>query len=45
MDEDRYRHPTHDITLAAATALSRLNPGMLFVYLTGRGTAPPSMAR
>src|ERR1700690_3580065 len=38
MSEQRYRHMTHDITLAAATTLSRLNPGMVFVYVTGRGT-------
>src|ERR1700722_18386291 len=38
MDEQRYRHLTYDITLAAATTLSRLNPGMVFTYVTGRGT-------
>ena len=38
MDEQRYRHLTYDITLAAATALSRLNPRMVFIYVTGRGT-------
>src|ERR1700685_2223211 len=38
MDEERYRHLTYDITLAAATTLARLNPGMVFVYVTGRGT-------
>ncbi|WP_213772346.1 epimerase [Bradyrhizobium sp. dw_78] len=38
IDEARYRQVTHDITLAAATTLSRLNPGMVFVYVTGRGT-------
>ena len=38
MSEDRYRHLTYDITLAAATTLSKLNPGMVFVYVTGRGT-------
>jgi uncharacterized protein YbjT (DUF2867 family) len=38
MDEARYRHLTHDITLAAATTLSRLNPRMVFIYVTGRGT-------
>ena len=38
MNEDRYRHLTYDITLAAARALSRLNPGMVFIYVTGRGT-------
>ena len=38
MEEDRYRHLTYDITLAAAKTLSRLNPQMVFVYVTGRGT-------
>ena len=38
MNEERYRHLTYDITLAAATTLSKLNPGMVFVYVTGRGT-------
>jgi uncharacterized protein YbjT (DUF2867 family) len=38
MDEERYRHLTYDITMAAATILARLNPGMVFVYVTGRGT-------
>jgi uncharacterized protein YbjT (DUF2867 family) len=40
MDEERYRHLTYDITLAAARTLSRLNPGMVFTYVTGRGTDP-----
>jgi len=38
MAEERYRHLTYDITLAAAKTLSRLNPQMVFVYVTGRGT-------
>jgi uncharacterized protein YbjT (DUF2867 family) len=38
MDDERYRHLTYDITMAAATVLARLNPGMVFVYVTGRGT-------
>ena len=38
MDEERYRHLTYDITMAAATALAKLNPGMVFTYVTGRGT-------
>jgi hypothetical protein len=29
---------TYDITMAAATVLAKLNPGMVFVYVTGRGT-------
>jgi uncharacterized protein YbjT (DUF2867 family) len=38
MNEERYRHLTYDITMAAATVLAKLNPGMVFVYVTGRGT-------
>ncbi len=38
MNEERYRHLTYDITLATARTLARLNPQMVFVYVTGRGT-------
>jgi hypothetical protein len=38
MDEARYRHLTYDITMAAARTLVRLNPDMVFAYVTGRGT-------
>ena len=38
MNEERYRHLTYDITLAAARTLAKLNPQMVFVYVTGRGT-------
>ena len=38
LTEQRYRHLTYDITLAAATTLAKLNPQMVFVYVTGRGT-------
>jgi uncharacterized protein YbjT (DUF2867 family) len=38
MTEERYRHLTYDITLAAATTLARLNPQMTFTYVTGAGT-------
>jgi uncharacterized protein YbjT (DUF2867 family) len=37
MSEEKYRHITHDLTLAAATALARLNPQMTFIYLSGAG--------
>src|SRR5471030_3120648 len=36
LDEERYRHLTYDITLAAATVLAKLTPGMVFIYVTGR---------
>jgi uncharacterized protein YbjT (DUF2867 family) len=38
MAEEQYRHLIYDITLAAAKTLARLNPQMVFVYVTGRGT-------
>ena len=38
MDTERYRHLTYDLTMAAATTLARLNPGLVFTYVTGRGT-------
>jgi hypothetical protein len=38
MNEERYRHLTYDITMAAAATLAKLNPGMVFTYVTGRGT-------
>jgi uncharacterized protein YbjT (DUF2867 family) len=38
MREERYRRLTYDITLAAEKTLSRLNPGMVFIYVTGRGS-------
>ena len=45
MSEQRYRHLTYDITLAAAKTLARLNPGMVFVYVTGRGTDSTEQGR
>jgi uncharacterized protein YbjT (DUF2867 family) len=38
LDETEYRRVTYDLTLAAAQALSRLNPGMTFSYVSGAGT-------
>jgi uncharacterized protein YbjT (DUF2867 family) len=38
MDAERYRHLTYDITMAAARTLARLDPGMVFTYVTGRST-------
>jgi uncharacterized protein YbjT (DUF2867 family) len=38
MSEERYRRLIYDITLAAAKTLSKLNPGMVFIYVTGRGS-------
>jgi len=36
--EEEYRRVTYDITIAAATTLSRLNPRMTFVFVSGAGT-------
>jgi uncharacterized protein YbjT (DUF2867 family) len=38
LDEATYRHLTYDITMAAAATLAKLNPGMTFIYVTGRST-------
>jgi uncharacterized protein YbjT (DUF2867 family) len=38
MKEPEYRRITYDLTMAAATVLARLNPGMTFTYVTGAGT-------
>lgn len=38
MDPERYRHLTYDVTMAAARTLARLNPQMVFTYVTGKGT-------
>ena len=45
MNEERYRHLTYDITLAAARTLAKLNPQMVFVYVTGRGTDSTEQGR
>ena len=38
MKEPEYKRITYDLTMAAATVLARLNPGMTFTYVTGAGT-------
>jgi len=45
MSEERYRHLTYDITMAAATTLAKLNPRMVFVYVTGAGTDSTEQGR
>ena len=45
MDPERYRHQTYDVTMAAATTLARLNPGMVFTYVTGKGTDQTQTSR
>jgi len=38
MREDDYRRVTYDLTVEVGRALSRLNPGMTFIYVSGAGT-------
>jgi uncharacterized protein YbjT (DUF2867 family) len=38
MSEERYTALTYDLTMSVAQTLSRLNPQMTFVYVTGKGT-------
>jgi uncharacterized protein YbjT (DUF2867 family) len=38
MREAEYAHLTYDLTLAAAATLCRLNPQMVFAYVSGLGT-------
>ncbi|MET0676561.1 MAG: epimerase [Bradyrhizobium sp.] len=45
MDPERYRHLTYDVTMAAATTLARLNPQMVFTYVTGKGTDQTEQSR
>jgi len=43
--EEEYRRLTYDLTMAAATTLSRLNPGMVFCYVSGAGTDSTEQGR
>lgn len=38
LSEADYTHVTHDVTLAVARTLVRLEPGMIFIYLSGAGS-------
>jgi uncharacterized protein YbjT (DUF2867 family) len=38
MSEAAYTRATYDLTMAVATTLSRLDPGMIFTYVSGAGT-------
>jgi uncharacterized protein YbjT (DUF2867 family) len=38
MTEEKYTHLTYDLTLSVAQTLSRLNPNMTFLYISGAGT-------
>jgi uncharacterized protein YbjT (DUF2867 family) len=37
MKEVDYMHVTHDLTLAAASVLVKINPSMTFIYISGAG--------
>jgi uncharacterized protein YbjT (DUF2867 family) len=45
MNEADYERINYDLTLAAATTLSRLNPDMAFIYVSGAGTDSSEMGR
>jgi hypothetical protein len=45
MNEADYQRVTYDLTLAAAQTLSRLNPDMVFIYVSGAGTDSSEMGR
>ena len=45
MSEERYRQVTYGITLAAASPLARLNPGMTFIYVSGMGADSTGRSR
>jgi uncharacterized protein YbjT (DUF2867 family) len=43
--EEDYRRITHDYTIEAAMVLERLNPGMVFCFLSGQGTDETQKSR
>ena len=45
MSEPEYTRLTHDLTLAAATTLARLNPQMTFVFVSGASTDSSEQGR
>lgn len=45
MSEAQYTNLTHDLTLAAARTLVRLNPQMVFTYVSGAGTDSTEQGR
>jgi uncharacterized protein YbjT (DUF2867 family) len=45
MNEPDYTRVTYDLTLQAATVLSRLNPAMTFCYVSGAGTDSTEQGR
>ena len=45
MSEAEYTHITHDLTLNVARLLAKLNPEMIFCYVTGAGTDSSGQGR
>ncbi len=45
MSHDKYTHLTYDMTLAAAEALARVNPQMVFVYVSAAGADSKEQSR
>ena len=45
MSEQKYTHLTCDMTLAVATTLARINPQMVFVYVSGAGADSSETSR
>jgi hypothetical protein len=45
MKEAEYTRTTYDLTMRAATTLSKLNPGMTFCYVSGTGTDSTEQGR
>ena len=45
MEPETYRRTTYDLTMHVATTLVRLNPGMIFTYVSGVGTDSSEQGR
>lgn len=45
MSEQNYTHVTYELTLAVATTLVRLNPRMVFIYVSGTGADSSETSR
>jgi uncharacterized protein YbjT (DUF2867 family) len=45
MGEQKYAHLTYDMTMAVANTLARLNPRMVFIYVSGAGADSSETSR
>jgi uncharacterized protein YbjT (DUF2867 family) len=45
MNEEKYSKVTYDLTLYVARTLSRLNPGITFIYVSGKATDSTELGR